>query len=131
MIILLAVSNMNLCSVYFAKEGEKYRFFFFLMLHFLTLPFSCSFSTTLSIMAVKHTVMLLVAVCLYLPGLNHGFQPSFSVDETHRDITRKAVLRKTAEVCRDLATVDGRDFNLKVGLLSFKMGSLFMHSRLV
>ncbi|XP_039469439.1 von Willebrand factor A domain-containing protein 7-like [Oreochromis aureus] len=59
-------------------------------------------------MAVKHTVMLLVAVCLYLPGLSHGFQPSFSVDETHRDITRKAVLRKTAEVCRDLA------FNLKI-----------------
>lgn len=28
MIILLAVSNMNLCSVYFAREGEKYRFFF-------------------------------------------------------------------------------------------------------
>lgn len=28
MIILLGVSNMNLCSVYFAKEEGKYRFFF-------------------------------------------------------------------------------------------------------
>nr|XP_046264804.1 von Willebrand factor A domain-containing protein 7-like [Scatophagus argus]XP_046264811.1 von Willebrand factor A domain-containing protein 7-like [Scatophagus argus]XP_046264819.1 von Willebrand factor A domain-containing protein 7-like [Scatophagus argus] len=64
-------------------------------------------------MPARQTAMFLVAVVL--PGLIHCFQPFFAVDETsitHRDITRRAVLRKIAEVCRDIAASEGRDFSL-------------------
>ncbi|KAF4115314.1 hypothetical protein G5714_002803 [Onychostoma macrolepis] len=33
---------------------------------------------------------------------------------THREITQLAILRKTAEVCRDIATAQGRDFTLPI-----------------
>ncbi|XP_035515350.1 von Willebrand factor A domain-containing protein 7-like [Morone saxatilis] len=68
-------------------------------------------------MAARRRVMLLVAVVLSLPGFIHSFQPLFSFDgnsSTHRDITQKAVLRKTAEVCRDIAASEGRDFSLTI-----------------
>nr|XP_046264832.1 von Willebrand factor A domain-containing protein 7-like [Scatophagus argus] len=68
-------------------------------------------------MSVRHTVMLVVAVVLYPTGLIHTFQPLFSFDgnsTTHRDITQRAVLRKTAEVCRDIAASEGRDFSLTI-----------------
>ncbi|XP_029288639.1 von Willebrand factor A domain-containing protein 7 [Cottoperca gobio] len=68
-------------------------------------------------MAARQTVMFLVAVLLSLSGLIHSFQPLFSFDgnsTTHRDITRRAVLRKTAEVCRDIAASEGRDFSLTI-----------------
>ncbi|XP_054460556.1 von Willebrand factor A domain-containing protein 7 [Anoplopoma fimbria] len=60
-------------------------------------------------------VLFMVAVVISLPGLIHSFQPLFSFDgnsTTHRDITQRAVLRKTAEVCRDIAASEGRDFSL-------------------
>ncbi|XP_035494314.2 von Willebrand factor A domain-containing protein 7 [Scophthalmus maximus] len=63
------------------------------------------------------TVTLLMAVGLSLPGLIHCFLPLFSFDgnsTTHRDITQRAVLRKTAEVCRDIAASEGRDFSLTI-----------------
>ncbi|XP_051241569.1 von Willebrand factor A domain-containing protein 7 [Dicentrarchus labrax] len=68
-------------------------------------------------MVARRRVMLLVAVVLSLPSLIHSFQPLFSFDgksSTHRDITQKAVLRKTAEVCRDIAASEGRDFSLTI-----------------
>ena len=68
-------------------------------------------------MALRRTVMFLLLVVLSLPGLIHSFQPLFSFDGssiTHRDITQRAVLRKTAEVCRDIAVSEGRDFSLTV-----------------
>ncbi|XP_026159403.1 von Willebrand factor A domain-containing protein 7 [Mastacembelus armatus] len=68
-------------------------------------------------MTASHTVKLLVAVVLSLPGLTDGFQPLFLFDgksATHRDITRRAVLRKTAEVCRDMAASEGRHFSLTI-----------------
>ncbi|XP_056225781.1 von Willebrand factor A domain-containing protein 7 [Seriola aureovittata] len=69
-------------------------------------------------MTARQTVMLLmVVVVLSLPGLIHCFQPLFSFDgnsTTHRDITQRAVLRKTAEVCRDIAASEGRDFSLTI-----------------
>lgn len=68
-------------------------------------------------MAARHTVMFLVAVVFFLPGFIHSFQPLFSFDgnsTTHRDITQRAVLRKTAEVCRDIAASEGLDFSLTV-----------------
>ncbi|KAF0037607.1 hypothetical protein F2P81_010481 [Scophthalmus maximus] len=58
-----------------------------------------------------------MAVGLSLPGLIHCFLPLFSFDgnsTTHRDITQRAVLRKTAEVCRDIAASEGRDFSLTI-----------------
>ncbi|XP_041790345.1 von Willebrand factor A domain-containing protein 7 isoform X2 [Chelmon rostratus] len=61
--------------------------------------------------------MFLVVVVLSLPGFIHSFQPLFSFDgnsTTHRDITQRAVLRKTAEVCRDIAASEGRDFSLTI-----------------
>ncbi|GLD60771.1 von Willebrand factor A domain-containing protein 7-like protein [Lates japonicus] len=61
--------------------------------------------------------MLLILVVLSLPGLVRCFQPLFTFDgnsSTHRDITQRAVLRKTAEVCRDIAASEGRDFSLTI-----------------
>ncbi|XP_018520418.1 von Willebrand factor A domain-containing protein 7 [Lates calcarifer] len=68
-------------------------------------------------MTARRTVMLLILVVLSLPGLIHCFQPLFTFDgnsSTHRDITQRAVLRKTAEVCRDIAASEGRDFSLTI-----------------
>ncbi|TDH15997.1 hypothetical protein EPR50_G00015240 [Perca flavescens] len=67
-------------------------------------------------MAARQTVMFL-AVVFPLSGLIQGFQPLFSFhgkSTTHRDITQRAVLRKTAEVCRDIAASKGRDFSLTI-----------------
>eukprot|EP00064_Thunnus_orientalis_P015412 superscaffoldBa00002854_g15464 len=60
--------------------------------------------------------MLLVAVVLYFPSLAHGFQPLIFNENsiTHRQITERAVLRKTAEVCRDFAASAGQDFSLVI-----------------
>ncbi|KAJ0050700.1 hypothetical protein NL108_005083, partial [Boleophthalmus pectinirostris] len=47
----------------------------------------------------------------------HSFMPLFSLrgnSSTHRDITRQAVLRKTAEVCRDIAASESRPFSLTI-----------------
>uniref|UniRef100_A0AAZ1WUY8 von Willebrand factor A domain containing 10, tandem duplicate 1 n=1 Tax=Oreochromis aureus TaxID=47969 RepID=A0AAZ1WUY8_OREAU len=66
-----------------------------------------------STMSTRQSVMLLVVLVLSLPGLIHSFKPLFKSNSlTHRDITRIAVLRKTAEVCRDIAASKGLDFNL-------------------
>ncbi|XP_056313191.1 von Willebrand factor A domain-containing protein 7 [Danio aesculapii] len=44
-----------------------------------------------------------------------AFKPLFSTGSlTHRDITQFAMLRKTAEVCRDIAIAQGRDFTLPI-----------------
>ncbi|CAJ1052706.1 Hypothetical predicted protein [Xyrichtys novacula] len=68
-------------------------------------------------MVAKHTVMITVVVILSLSGLTHSFQPLVIFDGssiTHRVITSRAVLRKTAEVCRDIAAAEGRDFSLTI-----------------
>ena len=60
-------------------------------------------------------MLLTAAVLLFLAGLAGGFKTLFLHGSiTHRDITRQAVLRKTAEVCRDIAASMGRDFSLTV-----------------
>lgn len=61
--------------------------------------------------------LLLLIFLLQLPGFIHGFQPLFSFSAnttTHRVITQRAMLRKTAEVCRDIATAAGRNFSLNI-----------------
>ncbi|KAL3996218.1 solute carrier family 6 (neurotransmitter transporter, GABA) member 1 [Sarotherodon galilaeus] len=64
-------------------------------------------------MTTRQSVMLLVVLVLSLPGLIHSFKPLFNSNSfTHREITRTAVLQKTAEVCRDIAASKGLDFNL-------------------
>ncbi|XP_039890206.1 von Willebrand factor A domain-containing protein 7-like [Simochromis diagramma] len=64
-------------------------------------------------MTTRQSVMLLLVLVLSLPGLIHSFKPLFNSNSfTHREITRIAVLRKTAEVCRDIAASKGLDFNL-------------------
>ncbi|XP_049900731.1 von Willebrand factor A domain-containing protein 7 [Epinephelus moara] len=68
-------------------------------------------------MTARQTVVFMVVVVFYLPGLIHSFQPLVTFDgnsTTHRDITQRAVLRKTAEVCRDMAASEGRDFSLTI-----------------
>lgn len=66
-------------------------------------------------MTARQTVMLLVALVLSMPSLIHSFKPLFSSRSfTHRDITQTAILRKTAEVCRDIAKSKGLDFTLTV-----------------
>lgn len=66
--------------------------------------------------AGRQTAMFLVLVVLSLPGLSLSFRPLSSSDgsATHLDITQRAVLRKTAEVCRDIAISEERDFNLTI-----------------
>uniref|UniRef100_A0AAQ6A6K1 VWFA domain-containing protein n=1 Tax=Amphiprion ocellaris TaxID=80972 RepID=A0AAQ6A6K1_AMPOC len=70
-------------------------------------------------MTARQTVMLLVVVLLLLclPDPLQSFQPLFTSDgssSTHRQITQMAALRKTAEVCRDIAASEGRDFSLTI-----------------
>ncbi|KAL3996216.1 ubiquitin-like modifier-activating enzyme ATG7 [Sarotherodon galilaeus] len=66
-------------------------------------------------MTARQTVMPLVVLILSLSGLVHSFKPLFSSDSiTHRYITRIAILRKTAEVCRDIAASNGLDFTLTI-----------------
>ncbi|XP_077427146.1 von Willebrand factor A domain-containing protein 7-like [Vanacampus margaritifer] len=66
----------------------------------------------------KRSVLLLLSVVLAFTGrLTQSFQPLFASDgnsTSHRDITQRAVLRKTAEVCRDMALAEGRDFNMTI-----------------
>ncbi|XP_034043930.1 von Willebrand factor A domain-containing protein 7-like [Thalassophryne amazonica] len=58
---------------------------------------------------------LFMVMLLSLAGFTHSFKPlSSEGSKTHRDITRIAVLRKTAEVCRDIAISKGQDFNLVI-----------------
>ncbi|XP_074521568.1 von Willebrand factor A domain-containing protein 7 [Halichoeres trimaculatus] len=67
--------------------------------------------------AVVQAVVLTAAGILSLSGLIHSFQPLFTSDgnsTTHRVITQRAVLRKTAEVCRDIAASEGRNFSLTI-----------------
>ncbi|XP_019732033.1 von Willebrand factor A domain-containing protein 7-like [Hippocampus comes] len=68
-------------------------------------------------MSNNWSVSLLVSVVLALTDLTQSFQPLFVSDgnsTSHRDITQRAILRKTAEVCRDIAVAEGRDFILNV-----------------
>nr|XP_020496296.1 LOW QUALITY PROTEIN: von Willebrand factor A domain-containing protein 7-like [Labrus bergylta] len=68
-------------------------------------------------MPASQTVVFVVVLIFSLSGLVHSFQPLFTLDgnsTTHRVITQRAVLRKTAEVCRDIATAAGRDFSLTI-----------------
>ncbi|XP_067106281.1 von Willebrand factor A domain-containing protein 7-like [Osmerus mordax] len=61
--------------------------------------------------------LLWVALCLLLPSPFRAFKPLFSLDGdslTHRQITVRAVLRKTAEACQSLATAEGRGFSLTI-----------------
>lgn len=56
-------------------------------------------------------------ILLQPPDFTHGFQPLFSSSAnttTHRAITERAMLLKTAEVCRDVATAEGGNFTLPV-----------------
>ena len=68
-------------------------------------------------MAARLSFVLLVALLLCLLSFIHSFQPLLVFDgntTTHRDITQRAILRKTAEVCQTLAADEGRDFSLTV-----------------
>ncbi|XP_034544761.1 von Willebrand factor A domain-containing protein 7 isoform X2 [Notolabrus celidotus] len=65
----------------------------------------------------RQAVVFMGVVILSLSGLIHSFQPLFTLDgksTTHRVITQMALLRKTAEVCRDIAATEGRDFSLTI-----------------
>lgn len=68
-------------------------------------------------MARQTVTLLVVVVITFTTVFTQCFQPDLSVDGTpitHRDITQIAILRKTAEVCRDTAATEGRDFHLEV-----------------
>ncbi|XP_014327674.2 von Willebrand factor A domain-containing protein 7-like [Xiphophorus maculatus] len=69
-----------------------------------------------STMAVGASLRLLAALILTLPGFAQSFMPNsfFSWTLSHRDITQIAILRKTAEVCRDVAAAEGRSFTLEI-----------------
>ncbi|XP_026216728.1 von Willebrand factor A domain-containing protein 7 [Anabas testudineus] len=61
------------------------------------------------------TLTVGLVMLLSLPGLILSFQPLIALKSTtHRDITQRAVLRKTAEVCRDIAASNGWPFSLTI-----------------
>ncbi|XP_077102695.1 von Willebrand factor A domain-containing protein 7 [Siphateles boraxobius] len=60
-------------------------------------------------------VLFLLWGTLFQPPQAAAFKPLFHDGSiTHREITQMAILRKTAEVCRDIATAQGRDFTLAI-----------------
>ncbi|XP_016323632.1 von Willebrand factor A domain-containing protein 7-like [Sinocyclocheilus anshuiensis] len=66
---------------------------------------------------VSLVVVAVFLLCgtLFQPPQVAAFKPLFQDDSiTHREITQMAILRKTAEVCRDIATAQGRDFTLPI-----------------
>ncbi|XP_061625320.1 von Willebrand factor A domain-containing protein 7-like [Phyllopteryx taeniolatus] len=67
-------------------------------------------------MSTKWSFLLLLAVVLALTGRTQSFKPLFASENSisHRSITIRAVLRKTAEVCQDIAAAEGRDFGLTI-----------------
>ncbi|XP_024914257.1 LOW QUALITY PROTEIN: von Willebrand factor A domain-containing protein 7-like [Cynoglossus semilaevis] len=68
-------------------------------------------------MTARMRVLLLMAVSLSTPRLTHCFMPLFVFNgnsSTHLHITQTAILMKTAEVCRDIAASEGRNFSLTI-----------------
>ncbi|XP_016319896.1 von Willebrand factor A domain-containing protein 7-like [Sinocyclocheilus anshuiensis] len=66
---------------------------------------------------VSLVVVAVFLLCgtLFQPPQVAAFKPLFQDGSlTHREITQMAILRKTAEVCRDIATAQGRDFTLPI-----------------
>ncbi|XP_029949229.1 von Willebrand factor A domain-containing protein 7-like [Salarias fasciatus] len=61
---------------------------------------------------IRQVVVFLVV--LLLPGLSHSFNPNFGSSVTHQNITVRAILRKTAEVCRDIAAATNGNFTLTI-----------------
>ncbi|XP_041840152.1 von Willebrand factor A domain-containing protein 7-like isoform X2 [Melanotaenia boesemani] len=65
-------------------------------------------------MAARQAVLFLVII-ICLVDFTSSFRPIFSQNSiTHFNITLTAILRKTAEVCRDLAASEGRNFSLNI-----------------
>ncbi|XP_061625323.1 von Willebrand factor A domain-containing protein 7-like [Phyllopteryx taeniolatus] len=79
--------------------------------------FSSSSFIIMIIMSTKWSFLLLLAVPLALIGPTQSFKPLFVFNGnsiSHREITTRAVLRKTAEVCQSIAAAEGRDFSLTI-----------------
>nr|XP_061792282.1 von Willebrand factor A domain-containing protein 7-like [Nerophis lumbriciformis] len=68
-------------------------------------------------MSTKWTFLLPVVVVLNLIDLTQCFIPTFLSESdsiSHKEITIKAILQKTAEVCRDIAAANEQDFSLTI-----------------
>ncbi|XP_043107163.1 von Willebrand factor A domain-containing protein 7-like isoform X2 [Puntigrus tetrazona] len=66
------------------------------------------------VLLVIASVFLLCGTLFQSPEVA-AFKPLFKDGSlTHREITQMAILRKTAEVCRDIATARGREFTLTI-----------------
>ncbi|KAM9315079.1 von Willebrand factor A domain-containing protein 7 isoform 2-T2 [Pholidichthys leucotaenia] len=68
-------------------------------------------------MTSRQAVISVVMVVLSLTSVTLSFQPLGLFDKksiSHREITQRAVLRKTAEVCRDIAASNGEGFSLTI-----------------
>ncbi|KAG1925181.1 von Willebrand factor A domain-containing protein 7 [Pimephales promelas] len=66
---------------------------------------------------VSLVVVAVFLLCgtLFQPPHATAFKPLLKDGSiTHREITQMAILRKTAEVCHDIATAQGRDFTLAI-----------------
>nr|XP_061778800.1 von Willebrand factor A domain-containing protein 7-like [Nerophis lumbriciformis] len=63
-------------------------------------------------MATVGSVLLPLAVVFALTAPSHCFRPLTGAPITHRSITERAMLRKTAEVCQAIAAVNGDAFDL-------------------
>ncbi|XP_058625706.1 von Willebrand factor A domain-containing protein 7-like isoform X1 [Onychostoma macrolepis] len=72
------------------------------------------FLWTVMVSLVAVAVFLLCGTLFQSPQVA-AFKPLFQGGSlTHREITQLAILRKTAEVCRDIATAQGRNFTLPI-----------------
>ncbi|XP_061736385.1 von Willebrand factor A domain-containing protein 7-like isoform X1 [Nerophis ophidion] len=65
-------------------------------------------------MATVGSVLLPLAVVFALTDPTRSFDPLTGASFNHRNITERAILRKVAEVCRDIAAGDGVPFDLTI-----------------
>ncbi|KAM9819490.1 von Willebrand factor A domain-containing protein 7-like isoform 2-T2 [Syngnathus typhle] len=68
-------------------------------------------------MSTKWSLLRLLAMVIMLIDLTQSFQPLSILNgksTSHREITIRAILRKTAEVCRDIAAAAGQEFSLTI-----------------
>ncbi|XP_061736376.1 von Willebrand factor A domain-containing protein 7-like isoform X2 [Nerophis ophidion] len=63
-------------------------------------------------MATLGSVLLPLAAVFAFTVPSHCFRTLTGASFTHRNITERAILRKTAEVCQDIAAVNGDPFDL-------------------
>lgn len=70
-------------------------------------------------MSSGSAAIVLLLLVLFAGADGFGIVPSDSLN--HQEISERAILERTVEVCRALALAEGTDFNAPVRILSFSL----------